>query len=54
MPLSDYDATTRGEPRALDLAIQIAEGLATAHEHGVVHRDLKPANTLLDVTVTRS
>src|SRR6185436_1856004 len=26
------------------LAVQIAEGLETAHEAGIVHRDLKPAN----------
>ncbi|HET9529735.1 MAG TPA: serine/threonine-protein kinase, partial [Blastocatellia bacterium] len=32
---------------ALDFAIQIAEGLAKAHEHGIVHRDLKPENLMI-------
>jgi serine/threonine-protein kinase len=32
---------------AVDIAAQIALGLAFAHERGVVHRDIKPANIML-------
>ena len=31
----------------LDIAIQIASGLARAHEFGIIHRDLKPENLML-------
>jgi len=33
--------------QAVSIAAQVAEGLAYAHQHGVVHRDIKPANIMV-------
>jgi serine/threonine-protein kinase len=33
--------------QVLDIAAQVASGLAYAHEHGIVHRDVKPSNIMI-------
>jgi serine/threonine protein kinase len=44
MVLSGEPLSTR---RFLDIAFQLADGLARAHEGGIVHRDLKPSNVVV-------
>jgi WD40 repeat protein len=34
--------------RVAEIGLQVAEGLAYAHERGVIHRDIKPSNLLVD------
>ncbi len=35
-------------PRATQIILQAAHGLAAAHDKGIIHRDIKPANLILD------
>ncbi len=49
-PLSSaIEEAGRIEPdRAVQITLDICNGMSCAHQHSIVHRDLKPANVLID------
>lgn len=48
----DHSAPLEVE-HTIEIAMQIARGLAAAHDQGLIHRDIKPANILMPAGVSR-
>ncbi len=52
MEFVDGETLRKKEPsigfkQAIEIGIQIADGLAAAHEKGIIHRDIKPENIMI-------
>ena len=45
--LRDWAQGTHGWRETIDLLMGVADGLATAHQAGILHRDIKPENILI-------
>ncbi len=45
--LREWAQTERTWPQILELLVGVADGLAAAHDAGIVHRDVKPENILV-------
>lgn len=53
VPGKTLDATLRRNGalpvnRAVEICVQVLDGIQCAHEHGILHRDIKPANVMID------
>ncbi len=48
-PLVQPEGTLLPPAKAARFALQIAEAVQFAHDHGVLHRDIKPSNVLLGI-----
>lgn len=44
---------TLSPKRVIEIFIQVLEGLAFAHEKGIIHRDIKPSNIMLEQGASR-